>query len=89
MAKPARLPDELELLLADINGVPRGKTLRGASFSDDRLPRLAEAVFFQTITGGYAPAMETYNPKDRDLLLRPDWSTFGVARPCRYSKVAR
>jgi len=78
MAKPAQLPDELELLVADMNGVPRGKTLRGASFSDDQLPHLAEAIFFQTITGGYAAAMETYNPKDRDLLLRPDWSSFGA-----------
>ncbi|HEY5678566.1 MAG TPA: glutamine synthetase family protein [Pseudomonadales bacterium] len=76
MGKPSEMPDELELLLSDMNGVPRGKTLRGISYSEAHPPHLAEAIFFQTITGGYAAAMETYDPNDRDLLLRPDWSTY-------------
>lgn len=76
MVKPSEMPEELELLLTDMNGVPRGKTLRGTSYSEAHPPHLAEAIFFQTITGGYAAAMGTYDPNDRDLLLRPVWSTY-------------
>ena len=76
MTRPEQMPDELELLLCDLNGVPRGKQVAGGSWSDSRLPQFAEAILFQTITGSYAPAMDTYNANDGDLLLRPDWSTY-------------
>ncbi len=74
--QPEQLPDELELLIADINGIPRGKTMAGDSYSATHLPHLAEAVCFQGITGEYSPNKEIYIPTDRDLLLRPDWSTY-------------
>ena len=76
---PEGLPDELELLFADMNGIPRGKSVPGGEFSSDRSgkynPHFAEGVFFQTIFGTYAEAMDRYIPMDRDLLMRPDWST--------------
>lgn len=73
---PAKVAQNLELLVADLNGVPRGKTVRGPSFDPGNLPHLPAAVFLQCIHGKYADAMEVYNPKDEDLLLRPDWSTY-------------
>ena len=67
---------DLELLVCDLNGVPRGKTVDGASFSRDDSAHLATAIFFQCVTGEYAEeAMEAYCPKDDDLLLVPDWTT--------------
>lgn len=66
----------MELLVCDLNGVPRGKTVDGASFGTDSTAHLAAAIFFQSITGDYAEdAMEAYCPRDDDLLLEPDWST--------------
>ncbi len=69
---------DLELLVCDINGVPRGKSVNGTSFGADSRAQLPLAVFFQCITGDYADeALETYCPNDEDLLLRPDWATCG------------
>ena len=67
---------DLELLVCDPSGVPRGKTVDGASFDTDHTAHLAMGVFFQCITGEYAEdAMLAYCPRDEDLLLRPDWTT--------------
>ena len=72
---------DLELLVCDLNGVPRGKTVDGASFARGDSAHMAEAIFFQCITGDYAEeAMEAYCPADGDLQLVPDWST---CRTCR------
>ena len=67
---------DLELLVCDLNGVPRGKTVNGAEFDAGDTAHLAAAIFFQDITGNYAEElMEAYCPKDDDLLLVPDWNT--------------
>ena len=77
--------ENIELLVCDLNGVPRGKTVDGAAIgapetgSTKDTPssaHLAAAIFFQCITGDYPDdAMEAYCPKDDDLLRQPDWST--------------
>ncbi len=67
---------DLDLLVCDLNGVPRGKTVDGAAFAPGDSAHLAAAIFFQCITGDYAEkAMETYCPEDGDMQLVPDWST--------------
>ncbi len=77
MNRPAQLEQRIELLITDANGVPRGKTIDSESYDEDNPPRLAEAVLFQCIHGGYAEAtMDDYNPKDEDLILAPDWNTY-------------
>ncbi len=76
MSKPTTLPDQLELLVADANGLPRGKTMEGAAYDENDLPHLAEAVFFHSVTGAYADTIEIYDSNDRDLLLEADWTTF-------------
>lgn len=75
-AAPEQCAAFLDLLIADINGIPRGKTIAMGSFDQDELPHIAEATFFQTINGDYADAIHVYDPKDQDILLSPDWSTY-------------
>ena len=74
--QPSTLPDNLELLVADASGLPRGKAIKTSSFDPQHLPHLPAAIFFQTLTGTYADAMHDYDTKDEDLLLQPDWSTY-------------
>ena len=66
---------DLELLVCDTNGVPRGKTVDGAAFGPGDAAHMPAAIFFQCITGEYAEEpMEAYCPEDGDLLLVPDWA---------------
>ena len=68
---------EVECVVADINGIARGKILPGLKFSrslaDDTL-RLPESVFIQTVTGDY-PEADVIDPITRDVRLRPDAAT--------------
>ena len=67
---------DLELLVCDLNGVPRGKSVDGAGFAPGDSAHMAAAIFFQCITGDYAEEpMEAYCPEDGDMLLVPDWAT--------------
>ena len=70
------LPKHLDLLVADINGVPRGKTVGKDVIESSELPHFPAGIFFQTITGNYAEAMSKYNAKDEDMLLAIDWDTY-------------
>ncbi len=74
--KPANLPKSVDFMVADMSGVPRGKVIDGTRFEPGDPPHMAAAVFFQTVTGEYGDAHDHYNPKDEDLLLDPDWSTY-------------
>jgi len=79
---PDKRSKQLELLIADSNGIPRGKTIDSAALDEadsphSDLPHMATAIFFQCVHGEYThQAMELYNPRDEDLLLQPDWSTY-------------
>ncbi len=81
--RPSELPTTLELLISDINGVPRGKAIESSAIDAEELPHFPKAILLQTINGSYCNAMETLNAKDDDLLLKPDWSTF---RPTPWKK---
>lgn len=76
MNQPKTLAPEVELLIGDVNGVPRGKVVESASLQSEELPHFPAAVLMQTIEGEYAPCMSTLNARDRDVLLQPDWSTY-------------
>ncbi|MGB2239830.1 MAG: hypothetical protein ACPH09_11560, partial [Pseudomonadales bacterium] len=77
MTIPESLAKRIDLLITDANGVPRGKTLESEAIDEAYLPRMAEAVLFQCIHGNYAEeTMDAFNPKDEDLVLSPDWSTY-------------
>lgn len=66
---------EVECIVADINGIARGKILPGDKFlrsvEEDTL-RLPESIFIQTYTGDY-PEEDVIDPVDRDVRLRPDY----------------
>ena len=65
---------EVECIVADINGIARGKILPAEKFLrslDDDTLRLPESIFIQTVTGEY-PEEDVIDPVDRDIRLRPD-----------------
>ena len=69
---------EIECLVPDLTGVPRGKILPRDKFGDDKGMRLPQAVMSQTVTGNYpdsAEASEILTDFDPDMVLRPDPTT--------------
>jgi glutamine synthetase len=68
---------EVECLVADLNGIARGKILPATKFVrsliDDSL-RLPEAVFVQAVTGDYPDPQQdrVTDPSYRDVRMRPD-----------------
>jgi glutamine synthetase len=68
---------EVECLVADLNGIARGKILPATKFirslAEDTL-RLPEAVFVQTVTGDYPSEQQdrVTDPAFRDVRMRPD-----------------
>ncbi|MGF1561788.1 MAG: glutamine synthetase family protein [Geminicoccaceae bacterium] len=70
---------EVECLVADMSGIPRGKILPAGRFVRS-LPeaslRLPEDVFIQTVTGNYPDLDDSLiDPGMRDIRLRPDSTT--------------
>jgi glutamine synthetase len=66
---------EVECLVPDISGIPRGKILPANKFLQsfgDRGLRIPEAIFVQTISGDYPPDEDVTNPANADVYLRPD-----------------
>ncbi|HMV52586.1 MAG TPA: glutamine synthetase family protein [Rhodocyclaceae bacterium] len=70
---------EIECLVPDLTGVPRGKILPREKFTEDRGMRLPEAVVGMTVTGDCPDDSEDYDSvisvNDRDMLLLPDPGT--------------
>jgi len=68
---------EVECLVADLNGIARGKILPATKFSrsigEDGL-RIPEAIFVQAVTGDYPEAQKdrVTDPAVRDVRMRPD-----------------
>jgi glutamine synthetase len=69
---------EVECLVPDMTGIPRGKILPRDKFREDRGMRLPEGVLGMTVTGDY-PDDENFNriinESDHDMVLKPDPST--------------
>lgn len=69
---------EVECLVPDMSGIPRGKILPAQKFLTsfgDRGLRIPEAIFVQTISGDYPPDETVTNPANSDVFLRPDPET--------------
>ncbi|MGH6901722.1 MAG: glutamine synthetase family protein [Geminicoccaceae bacterium] len=66
---------EVECLVADLNGIARGKILPTEKFirsiTEDTL-RLPEMIFVQTVTGDYPDEDRVTDPAVRDVRMRPD-----------------
>lgn len=73
----ARGVTEVECLVPDLAGVPRGKIMPAAKFFEDIGMSLPSSIFMQTISGEYPEEDEDfrYDPSDGDIELRPDFTT--------------
>jgi len=71
---------EVECLVPDLSGIPRGKILPSSKFLQsqvDRSLRLPEAVFTQTVTGDFVDTPVT-DPSEPDIILVPDIRTLRI-----------
>ena len=68
---------EVECLVPDITGIPRGKIMPAQKFFQGGAPRLPEAIFIQSVTGEYPddPEDKLTDPAIIDIKLIPDSST--------------
>jgi len=68
---------EVECLVPDITGIPRGKIMPAQKFFQGGHPRLPEAIFIQSVTGEYPndPTDALTDPAIIDIQLIPDPST--------------
>lgn len=68
---------EVECLVPDITGIPRGKIMPAEKFLKGGAPRLPEAIFVQSVTGEYPddPEDKLTDPAIIDIKLIPDVST--------------
>lgn len=74
----ARNITEVECMLPDMSGIPRGKILPAAKFLQsfgDRGLRIPEAIFVQTIVGDYPPDEDVTSPAIGDVFMHPDPDT--------------
>jgi len=69
---------EVECLVPDMTGIPRGKILPRTKFHSDKGMRLPECILGMTVTGEY-PEDEDFSSvigeSDHDMVLRPDPDT--------------
>ncbi len=63
--------EEVEAIIPDFAGTPRGKFVPTDRYVDDKGIRIAEALFSQTITGDYSDFLDDINPTDVDMEARP------------------
>lgn len=68
---------EVECLVPDITGIPRGKIMPAQKFLKGGVPRLPESIFIQSVTGEYPedPDDVLTDPAIIDIRLIPDPST--------------
>lgn len=66
---------QVQCVVSDHTGVPRGKVLPVALFIEEQGCRLAETILLQSVVGGYADESVLWSlsdPRDVDMLLKPD-----------------
>ncbi|WP_174504400.1 glutamine synthetase family protein [Acidiphilium sp. C61] len=89
---------EVECLVPDITGIPRGKIMPAQKFLRGGAPRLPESIFIQSVTGEYPedPDDKLTDPAIIDINLIPDpatvrlvpWAhepTAQIIHDCQYS----
>ena len=72
--------DEVECVIADLPGIARGKAMPASKFAKQEYFHLPDSIFYQTITGDWGEAAdENEGFIERDMILRPDYSTASAA----------
>lgn len=66
---------EVECLVPDMAGTPRGKIMPAQRFVREEGVRLPESLFLQTVTGEYPKIIDSLQPTEKDMVLIPDEST--------------
>ncbi len=66
---------EVECLIPDMTGNARGKIIPGDKFCKEQGMRLPENLFIQTVTGDWPDDESMVDPREIDMVLRPDPST--------------
>lgn len=61
---------EVECVIPDMNGIPRGKVIHARNFIQGRRVQMAHGVLVQCLTGEY-PDPRFYGYDDSDFILRP------------------
>ncbi len=69
---------EVEAIIPDMAGVPRGKIMPAAKFAEEEGMRLPESIFLQTVTGEYPDDDRAISPSEIDIVLKADPSTIRV-----------
>ena len=71
--------DEVECIIADLPGIARGKAVPASKFARQDYFHLPDSIFYQTITGDWGEAAGEDGFIERDMILRPDFSTASAA----------
>ncbi|MGA8262118.1 MAG: glutamine synthetase family protein [Arenicellales bacterium] len=67
---------EVECIVPDMAGTPRGKIMPASKFADEQGMRLPEDALLQAVTGDYiSDDFGVLDPADIDIVLRPDVRT--------------
>ncbi|UWQ92404.1 glutamine synthetase family protein [Rhodobacteraceae bacterium M382] len=71
--------DEVECVISDLPGIARGKAVPATKFARQDYFHLPDSIFFQTITGGWGEAADDDGFIEKDMTLRPDFTTATAA----------
>ncbi|MEM1006529.1 MAG: glutamine synthetase family protein [Pseudomonadota bacterium] len=71
--------DEVECIISDLPGIARGKAVPASKFARQSFFHLPDSIFYQTITGGWGEAAGEDGFIERDMILKPDFSTASAA----------
>ena len=71
--------DEVECIISDLPGIARGKAVPAKKFARQDKFHLPDSIFYQTITGDWGEAAGDEGFIERDMILKPDWSTTTAA----------
>jgi glutamine synthetase len=71
--------DEVECIISDLPGIARGKAVPASKFARQSYFHLPDSIFYQTITGEWGEAAGEEGFIERDMILRPDYSTATAA----------
>ncbi|MBO9410299.1 MULTISPECIES: glutamine synthetase family protein [unclassified Ruegeria] len=71
--------DEVECIISDLPGIARGKAVPASKFAKQSYFHLPDSIFYQTITGDWGEAAGEDGFIERDMILRPDFTTASAA----------
>jgi glutamine synthetase len=71
--------DEVECIIPDLPGIARGKAVPAKKFARQEYFHLPDSIFYQTITGEWGEAAGVEGFIEKDMILRPDFSTATAA----------